>query len=136
MARQRPRPKRKPNLENLGTAANPQVGVGPKDHPSPRRGRSRSQGRAVSEGGSKIPWKDRPCKSFIEGKCTYGDKCKFKHPGVVTNAMAAEQSAKDKATNAEKAANKELNDGKDGEKGKKSKKRREKVPSPAKPSSS
>ena len=49
---------------------------------------------AVSEGGSKIPWKDRPCTKFLAGNCKYGDDCKFKHDGVVPGLAGAKASAK------------------------------------------
>ena len=63
---------------------------------SSRNGRSGSD-NAVSEGGSKIPWKDRPCTKFIAGNCTFGDKCKFKHDGVTAALAAAKSSAKAEA---------------------------------------
>jgi len=69
-------------------------GSGKSGSQTSRNGQSGSD-NAVSEGGSKIPWKQRPCKLILEtGVCKYRNNCKFMHDGVVQAAPAPKVKAK------------------------------------------
>ena len=84
-------------------------GSGESGSQSSRNGRSGSD-NAVSEGGSKIPWKDRPCKLFAAGDCKYGDICKFSHgtvPALAGAKAAAKPAAKPESKKKAKKAKKE-----------------------------